>query len=284
MREIGAAFFELKASLCGLYDEGEASAVAHETLRHITRLDRLARLTLKHQALTPEQTEQFEKMRETLLRGVPLQYATGAAQFFGRDFRVTPAVLIPRPETEELVQWILDEAQPKRLLDVGTGSGCIAVSLALALPNCEVIAIDISTEALSIAEENADRLGARVAFQHGDFLNEEARSRLGSFDAIVSNPPYIPEAERTSLHQNVREHEPATALFVPSDDALLFYRAIADFGKQHLSTEGRIYCELHRDFAEDAAALFLQEGYADVTLRKDMQGSERMLRARLLAH
>jgi release factor glutamine methyltransferase len=279
MPGLGVAFFEMKAALRVLYDEGEADAIAHEVLRHITGLDRLARLTQKHQPLSAEQAERFSEMKAALLRGTPLQYVTGTAHFLGRDFKVTPAVLIPRPETEELVQWILEEIQPKCLLDIGSGSGCIATSLALALPQCEVLGIDISTDALRIAKENADRLGARVTFQPCDFLDAAARGNLGHFDLIVSNPPYIPEAERASLHPNVREYEPATALFVPSNDALLFYRAIADFGKQHLSAGGSIYCELHRDFAEDAAALFRQEGYADAVLRKDMQGNARMLRA-----
>lgn len=282
MPQIGAAFYELKAALATLYDDAEASAIAHEALRHITGLDRLSRLSQKHQTLTAAQAADFSRMKRALQRGEPLQYAIGMAHFMGRDFKVTAAVLIPRPETEELVQWILQEEKCSNLLDVGTGSGCIAVSLALALPGCAVQAIDISADALSIAEENAERLGARVAFQLSDFLEKASREALGSFDVIVSNPPYIPEAERATLHANVREYEPGIALFVPSDDALLFYRAIADYGKQHLSAAGRIYCELHRDYAEDTAALFRQQGYAEVTLRKDLHGNLRMLRARLL--
>ncbi|MBS1615327.1 MAG: peptide chain release factor N(5)-glutamine methyltransferase [Bacteroidetes bacterium] len=281
MPEIGTSFFELKAALGKLYDEHEAAAIAHECLYHITGLDRLTRLTQKHQVLSPEQAAQFSKMKTGLLQGMPLQYLIGSAHFLGRDFTVSPAVLIPRPETEELVQWILEGTPPQQILDIGTGSGCIAISLALAWPACTLHAIDISTEALNIAKDNALQLGARLHFQQGDFLKTEQCEQLGQFDILVSNPPYIPVAERMSLHPNVREYEPGTALFVPSDDALLFYRAIADFGKGHLTAKGWIYCELHRDFAAEAAALFRQEGYEEVHVRKDMQGNERMLRAQL---
>ncbi len=281
MLQIGAAFYELRTSMLALYDEGEASAIAHEVLHHITGLGRLERLQIQHQELSSAQEIEFLRIKNLLLDTVPMQYALGAAHFMGRRFKVSSAVLIPRPETEELVQWILAETSSRSILDIGTGSGCIAVSLALALPDCAVTALDISEEALSIAKENAEQLSATVHFQKCNFLEKKTRELLGRFDVIASNPPYIPEQERERLHPNVREHEPATALFVPSEDSLLFYRAIADFGKQHLSVEGSIYCELHRDFAEATATLFRQEGYRDVRLREDMQGNPRMLRARL---
>lgn len=270
----------MKVALCSLYDEGEAIAIAHEALQYVTGLDKLSRLSQKEQPLSEAQTQTFGHMMEQLLASTPLQYALGEAYFMGRRFVATPAVLIPRPETEELVQWIIDEVKAGSILDIGTGSGCIPISLKLTLKNSDVSAIDISEEALAVARANSRELGADVVFRQIDFLNSIESEKLGSFDVIVSNPPYIPITESETLHANVREHEPAAALFVPGDDALLFYRAIAEFGKKHLAPRGAIYCELHRDYAVETASLFEKRGYGDVVLRKDMHGNQRMLRAR----
>jgi release factor glutamine methyltransferase len=207
-----------------------------------------------------------------------MQYILGEAYFMGDRFMVSPAVLIPRPETEELVQWIIDEERPKHILDIGTGSGCIAISLAKRLPHSDVQAIDISAEALQVARQNAAALGVDIKFLQCDFLAQQ--DTLGLFDLIVSNPPYIPETEKETLHTNVRDHEPGTALFVPNDDALLFYRSIAFFGKTHLKVGGFIYCEVHQDYATDTAALFKSEGYSTVTLRNDVNGNPRMIRVK----
>ncbi len=279
MLTIGSAFYELKAALLALYDEGEAAAIAHEILQHATGLDKLSRLSQKQQLLSEPQVEQFRRMKEQLLASKPLQYVLGEAYFMGRCFRVTPAVLIPRPETEELVQWIIDDGKSGSILDIGAGSGCIPISLKLALEDCQVSAIEISEEALDVARSNAKLLGAEVAFQQTDFLNADESGKLSCFDVIVSNPPYIPITEAETLHANVREHEPAAALFVPGNDALLFYRAIAEFGRKHLAHGGAIYSELHRDYAEATVALFEANGYRDVVLRKDMHSNQRMLRA-----
>jgi release factor glutamine methyltransferase len=281
MLTIGTAFYDLKAALHLLYDEREAAAIAHEVMEHITGLNRLERLTRKEQKLSGPQSESFAQLKTVLLKGVPLQYVFGVAHFLGRPFKVSPAVLIPRPETEELVQWIIDAEHPQKMLDIGTGSGCIAISLKLALPGCEVSAIDVSPEALEVAGQNAKALDARIDFIEADFLIQGAWAQLSVYDVIVSNPPYIPESERQTLHTNVRDHEPAAALFVAGNDALLFYEAIAAFGKTHLASEGTIYCELHRDYAAQTAALFRNSGYTNVTLRRDMHGNPRMLQARL---
>lgn len=277
---ISDAFHKIKAGLLHLYDEGEASAIAHSLLEHITGLDRLSRLSQKSEVLSQEQEERFDTGMLALLTGTPLQYVTGEAYFLGKRFVVSPAVLIPRPETEELAQWIIDDRQGNSILDIGTGSGCIAISLKLAMSDKSVTAIDVSQDALAVAQKNASNLGADIGFKAIDFLNRNTWRGLGSFDIIVSNPPYIPASERETLHPNVRDHEPDSALFVLSDDALLFYDAIAQFGKQHLSNEGAIYCELHRDYAEDTARLFASYGYQHVQLASDMHGAPRMLRAR----
>lgn len=263
-----------------VYDAGEASAIAHDVLEHITGLNRLQRLGDKHITLSEQQQSQYDEMKERLLTGEPLQYITGVQWFLGRPFSVNKSVLIPRPETEELVEWIIAEWKSKqavRILDVGTGSGCIPISLKLQMPKAEIISCDISKEALKTATTNVTTLNAAVSLLNLDFLKQDNWPQLETFDIVVSNPPYIPEAEKETLDKNVREFEPSTALFVPNNDALLFYKALAAFGKTNLKHGGAIYCELHRDYARDCQLMFETLGY-NVTLRTDMHGNERMLK------
>ncbi len=275
------AFYQLRQSLLLLYDAHEAAAIAHETLHHITGLDKLQRLVEKDTSLTPYQTGIFEQYARELQQGRPMQYVLGHAWFRGRQFRVDERVLIPRPETEELVQWIVDDCENRvdalHILDIGTGSGCIPVSLKLAMPNTSMEACDISADALQLAAENADASGAEVRFFLCDILDPEACSALPVYDILVSNPPYIPVTESDTLHAHVKDFEPSLALFTPGDDPLVFYRAIAGFGQRHLAPGGAVYCELHRDYAEATAALFTAYGYG-VTLRKDIHGHPRMLK------
>lgn len=279
MLTIGGAFYRLKKGLENVYDAEEAAAIAHEVLQEITGMSRLQRLSDKDVPLNSGQEARYTVLESMLLSGTPMQYALGYEIFLGRRFEVNGAVLIPRPETEELVQWITQEPAPHTILDIGTGSGCIAISLSLAFPGSEITGIDISNEALEVANRNAGALGASVTFREVDFLDQDARDGLPGFDIIVSNPPYIPAQERATLHTNVREFEPAAALFVPDEDPLLFYNAIAAFGITHLTDGGRIFCELHRDYAEETGHMFRDSGYTDVTLRKDLAGADRMLRA-----
>lgn len=288
MLTVGDAFYELRSKLQPLYDEREATAVAHELLHHITGLDKTQRLMQKETLLTEAQQPEYDAGVKQLLRGKPLQYVTGSAWFLGREFYVNESVLIPRPETEELVQWMLEQIpnsnlpqadQIPKIFDVGTGSGCIAVSLKLALPGVNVSACDISGEALAVARENAKRLSANINLMQLDFLDDEERNKLGGYDVIVSNPPYIPAEEKARLHTNVRDNEPALALFVPDNDALVFYRAIAKFGKGHLNVGGRIYCELDAAHAEECKELFEHSGYKQVEIKKDIHGNWRFLRA-----
>lgn len=274
------AFYQLRNALHHLYDGQEAAAIAHEVLQHITGMDKLKRLVDKDKALTAEQENNYHQMQAKLLSGKPLQYVTGHAWFMNRAFMVNENVLIPRPETEELVGWILQNQQGnKTILDIGTGSGCIPVSLKLAMPQVIVTACDISEGALSVAQYNAKTLHADIQFVQLDFLQSQQRDILPSYDVIVSNPPYIPVTEKETLHTNVRDHEPGTALFVPGDDPLLFYREIALFGKTHLNSNGAIYCELHAEYALATKKLFEEMNYSHVTIKKDMHGNLRMLKA-----
>lgn len=209
----------------------------------------------------------------------PLQYILEEAEFYGRKFRVGPAVLIPRPETELVVKLVVDHFQGSkqeiRLLDIGTGSGCIAITLALELPAATIFATEISSDALGIAKENAKRLKANVQFQKHDILNHTLS--LGPLDAVVSNPPYILENEKPLLQKKVVEYEPAQALFVPDSNPLLFYEAIAEKARQSLKPGGLLLTEINERLGNDMAALFESLGYADVKILKDLRGKDRLV-------
>lgn len=279
-----SAYNLLLNELEGVYDRREAGAIAHELLEDITGLTRIDRAISSGQILSQDQENELLQKKGQLLEGMPLQYVTGKAWFMRRQLQVGKGVLIPRPETEELVDWLLQDlksdksASPKRILDIGTGSGCIAVSVAVALPHAIVTGIDLSNDALAIARRNA--AGTNVILQQCDILNKAATDRLPIYDRIISNPPYIPEAKRASIHNNIKDYEPSMALFVPDEDALLFYRAIAAFGVTHLSGSGLVYCEVEQDLANEVKAVFEGFGYHDVRIRKDLSGHDRMLRAR----
>lgn len=261
---------------------GETSYMAHEVLTHITGFDKLQRLTRKEQPLSEEQTNQYTNLLAQLLTGKPLQYVLGHCWFMGSQYMVNNHVLIPRPETEELVQLIVKEwkNQPdNHILDIGSGSGCIPISLKQQLPKSTIDSCDVSKEALFVAQHNATTLHIDVNFLELDFLDEKKRAALPQYDIIVSNPPYIPYEYKTQMDSNVKDFEPEVALFVPNDDPLLFYKAIAHFGQEHLKTNGAIYCELHADHAIDTEQMFLAQGYQQVDVIKDMHGNLRMLKA-----
>lgn len=217
-----------------------------------------------------------------LLNGEPIQYIFGKARFYGMNLKVTPDVLIPRPETEELVDLIVNDRggeRDLRVLDVCTGSGCIAIALARNLPFSEVDAIDISREALAVARENASELKAAVSFKEGDALRMGADGT--EYDIIVSNPPYIAEHERAEMDRNVLEHEPALALFVPDADPLRFYIAIARYALVALKEQGGLYFEINPLYASDLAGQMKTMGWSDVSIQPDMQKKSRFLIARL---
>lgn len=230
--------------------------------------------------LSEAEKAQFSEYARRLTDGEPLQYVVGTAPFGNLTFEVTPATLIPRPETLELVDWVVAEEGNRpslRLLDIGTGSGCIAISLASLLPQTKVSAWDISADALAVARRNAERNGVEVAFQQVDALHVKETE---TFDCIVSNPPYICEAEKADMTDSVLLHEPHTALFVPNDDPLRFYRAIAKLGVRNLSPGGTLYFEINRAYGAETCKLLRDLGYTNVELRKDFYGNDRMVRAR----
>lgn len=264
-----------------VYLENETPPMTDILIEWVTGLDRLQQIAQPKKEITEEQQLVLQEGVIRLLSFEPIQYITGHAWFTGYKFKVGPAVLIPRPETEELTDWILKERPDKEsyhVLDVGTGSGCIPISLKKKRPGWNVSAIDISQEALVIAKENADELGAEVDFKAVDLTDEAKWPSLGEIDLLVSNPPYIPWSDWNTLPENVREHEPSEALFVPDTDPLLFYRLIAQLAKRQLKKEGVIYLEINETLGAEVVSLFQAQGFSAIELKKDMQGKHRMLR------
>lgn len=262
-----------------IYPGGEASAITEIIFGHFAGLSRSQIITEGNNPAGEALVKDLETALEKLLRHTPVQYITGYAWFCNRKFIVNEHVLIPRPETEELVQeaiGFLLQNEGKRVLDIGTGSGCIPISIKIKIPAAEIVSIDISGEALKVAAENAVANNASVEFIEMDFLHDAARKKIGAFDLIISNPPYIPEKENTLLDKNVVLHEPHLALFVPQNDPLIFYKKTEEFANQHLAEKGRIFLEVHENFAKETAALFHKEKY-NTEIKKDISGKDRML-------
>lgn len=270
----------IETAILARYDAREAHQIALLVAAHHAGCNNQTALLVADPDRTIHLTEeQAELIIARLVAGEPMQYLLGETDFYGRIFRVDGRVLIPRPETEELVDWIRrDERRARTLLDVGTGSGCIAISLALELPAAEVSAVDISTDALTVAHLNAERLGAKVDFRQADALGGlEQAFAPEQFDLIVSNPPYIPASDLKTMQTHVTEHEPHLALFVPDEDALCFYRAIARAGQRLLKPNGKLYFEIYHEAAEALCDLLAEEGYTHITLRRDLCDKPRML-------
>lgn len=267
---------ELWRTLEPLYGNGEARAITDYVLDVCFGLSKADILCGAVEEMTAEKAAELNKIFGRLMEGEPVQYVLGRAEFCGRWFDVRPGVLIPRPETEELCAWITADSKASgspKVLDIGTGSGCIAITLQLDMPESKVTAWDISADALDVARENAQQLGANVNFVKLDALNAKPE---GEWDVIVSNPPYICEKEKKDMAVNVLEHEPHTALFVPDADPLLFYRAITRLAVQTLSKGGRLYFEINPIYADDTCRMMRAEGMTAVELRSDMYGKQRM--------
>ncbi len=283
---IQLAYQQLVAQLYDIYDTREAANIANLVIEHVTGQPKIERLLYRDLPVTEAQQTRLQEITHQLLNHRPIQYALSEAWFMEQKFAVNENVLIPRPETEELVQWIINDCKKEEkkdlsLLDVGTGSGCIAISLKNKLPTATVTALDISTEALQVARMNSIQLNALVDFLPLNFLDMNAWKQLGKYDVVVSNPPYILQKEQETMRDNVTKYEPPLALFVPNDDGLLFYRALAKFGNTHLNAGGSMYVEINEKLGEEVVVLFRNEGYGMVTLRKDMQGKHRMVKATL---
>lgn len=292
---------QLWKRLTAIYNEREAQAIVRTVLDALFGMSLTDICLGKVTQLSADDTTRLEKIMQRLEKSEPVQYVLGAEWFAGRLFDVAPGVLIPRPETEDLVKWACDEAKEKEdnskeergkeeeevsekgeeaphpsILDIGTGSGCIAITVALALPQARVTAWDISTDALAIAAGNAHRLGASVRFEHQDALS--APDDEERWDVIVSNPPYICDKERADMSDNVLSYEPELALFVPDSDPLLFYRAIARYASKALKPGGRLLFETNTAYAHEVAQTMANEGFTAIEVRNDCFGKPRMVK------
>ena len=269
---------QINENLSCSHTAGEISALTRIIATELLGVSQMAFYLKDDITLTAEQQTLFDNAIERLKKQEPIQYILGYGDFCGLRFKVTPATLIPRPETSELVEWIASEATGNgSILDIGTGSGCIAVSLAHKLPQSKVTAWDISPDALAVATENSKANGCAVEFEEVDILAYEPTGEL--FDIIVSNPPYIKENEKAEMHSNVLDWEPHTALFVPDNDPLLFYRTIAKKGLALLKPGGRLYFEINRAHGKETIEMLESLGYTDIELRKDFAENDRMIRA-----
>jgi len=278
-RKLAAIYKESVGELSQIYDPQEAESIINILFTDYLNISRISRLTNPKMELSKSQLEQLGDALARLKNYTPVQHVIGFSWFLERKFHVNEHTLIPRPETEELVDLIIKEnlnRQNLQVLDVGTGTGCIAISLALGLPSASVSAWDISDDALKMAQANAQTLGASINFFQKDALNESPDTKL---DIIVSNPPYIPDHELNSMHQNVTQHEPETSLFVPNDDPLLFYRRIAETGLEWLNENGLLYFEIHENYGSQMLELIQGLGYQNVQIFTDLNGKDRMLRA-----
>ena len=273
----------LTKELKNVYESDELRNIIEMVIGHITNMSRTEQVKNKVPYLTCTQLEDLDAITERLKKNEPVQYVLGESWFAGMKFKVNKNVLIPRPETEELVDWIIRDAmsygpRAMSILDIGTGSGCIPIILKKKLPEANVSAIDVCSEALFTATENAIDLNADVDFLLLDFLDEVKWKELGQYDIIVSNPPYITQAEKNEMHERVLAFEPNEALFVTNNDPLQFYKAILFFAEKHLEKEGMVFLELNSLYGKDVAQLFHHAGF-ETDLRKDMYGNIRMLMA-----
>ncbi|MEO1624616.1 MAG: peptide chain release factor N(5)-glutamine methyltransferase [Bacteroidota bacterium] len=276
MASIQQAHHNFVETLSPLYGQREARSMARIVFEDAFEVRNFQR----QDALDQAQLDRLSEIQSRLLQSEPLQYIMGQADFYGFQLQVTPAVLIPRPETEELVQWVLEsfDKQPLRVLDVGTGSGCIALCLKKKRPDWQVAAMDISQDALEVAQQNANLLEAEVHFFQGDALTEELFAQA-DYELIVSNPPYIPPSERSLMPPQVTAHEPAEALFVPEEQPLLFYQRLAQQIRQRRKP-CHLFVEINEHFSNQMKQEMEGMAFEEVQIRRDLQGKPRMLSAR----
>ena len=279
------SYEELWHRLTPLYSAGEAKAIVRWVLDVRYGLSMTDILCDKVKELSIDEQRELEKTMQRLESGEPVQYVIGVADFFGRSFHVAPGVLIPRPETAELCEWIINSEKEKgnsqacHVLDIGTGSGCIAITLALELPKAKVSAWDISDEALRIAQENAKALGASVTLEHHDILASTLPSSQ-TWNLIVSNPPYIEPKERDGMEKNVLDYEPELALFAPEQNPIIFYQRIGDYAWKSLNHDGLLFFELN-PLTADAVNNYLSDlGFSEIEIRQDQFGKQRFLKAK----
>ncbi|MDR1554263.1 MAG: peptide chain release factor N(5)-glutamine methyltransferase [Prevotellaceae bacterium] len=278
---IAEAADTIKSKLHQQFNDNEIRLITLMLLRHFWKISDMDFYTDKQKKLDEKFDKDFRKSLKLLQQNTPVQYVLGTAEFYGLKFSVDKNVLIPRPETEELVDWLIAENKDiQTIIDIGTGSGCIAVALAKNMKHAKIYALDVSKKAIAKALQNAENNDVYIDFFCNDILSETNFTQI-QFDCIVSNPPYVLESEKPKMKRNVLDFEPHLALFVPDADALKFYCAIADFAISHLAGNGKIYVEINENLADETQNLFRQKGFKYTELRKDLNGRNRMLKIKL---
>jgi release factor glutamine methyltransferase len=283
VKDISAIF---RKELSTLYDTKEIDSLCMIVLADVTGTSSAKIKAFPELEIPAEQAERINTAMIRLKTGEPVQYILGHTEFYGLPFKVNPSVLIPRPETEELVEWAISSVGSSQLavghvLDIGTGSGCIAISLKKNLTDAQISAIDISMEALRTAKENAELNDVNINFIQGDILNLKSEVENSNFEIIISNPPYVTLDDKKQMHTNVMDFEPHTALFVPENDPLIFYKAIADFATGHLQKGGLLFFEINESYGEQMVELLNNKSFKNIELRKDMSGKFRMIKAQM---
>jgi len=283
MKTIKDVFAEYKKELQPLYDNNEIEAITLLVISEIADLSKAKIKAFPEIEIKEELAEKIDNVLAELKTGKPIQYILGKTEFYGLPFYVNPSVLIPRPETEELVEWVLQSIADKKLsagniFDIGTGSGCIAISLKKNLQLFNVSAIDISADALATARSNAKLNDVEVKFIQQDILSYSG-FEIPKSEIIISNPPYVTLHDKTQMHSNVTEFEPHMALFVPENDPLIFYKAIADFALANLLSGGLLFFEINENYGEETVNMLKNKSFKNIELRKDMSGRDRMMKA-----
>lgn len=284
IKEYRTQFIE---ELSTIYDAGEAESFFYLILEDKQKLKRIDLALNPDLTFTENEIQLWNSILEELKKEIPIQYLLGKTSFYGLDFEVNKNVLIPRPETEELVEWIIerrklsfgsaqDDSGKIKILDIGTGSGCIAISLAKNIPNASVFAIDVSEKALVTAQKNAQSNEVNITFIHKNIL--ETDDLDAQFDIIVSNPPYVRELEKVEIKKNVLDNEPHLALFVEDNDALVFYRKITELAQKNLAPNGQLFFEINQYLGKEMVELLEKMNFKSVELRKDIYGNDRMIR------
>ena len=279
-----AGIASIRKELAGIYSVEEIDSLIFLILGKVKGYSRTRVLLASDENLTDEELNEINLIVSRLKKDEPIQYILGETEFYGLPFYSVSGVLIPRPETEELVQWIIQENQHPEptILDIGTGSGCIVISLQKKIPQSTVLACDISPVCIETTQRNAELNQTEVSVFEYDILNNSPEMDFPKLDIIVSNPPYVRETEKKLMEKNVLDYEPELALFVPNDDPLIFYNRIADFAHVHLNNEGRLYFEINEAFGKECSEMLQEKGFSEIKLKRDIHDKNRMIRAVLI--
>ena len=279
-----AGIASIRKELAGIYAKGEIESLIFLIFEKLKGYSRTQLLLANEEQLSEDDRNKIEKIIARLKNHEPIQYILEITEFYSLPFYAVPGVLIPRPETEELVQWIIQENKHLKpsILDIGTGTGCIAISLQKNIPQSTVLACDISPVCLEAARRNSILNGSEVSIFEYDILNDTPEVVFPELDVIVSNPPYIRETEKPRMEKNVLEYEPELALFVPDENPLIFYEKIADFSRIHLKNRGRLYFEINEALGLECSVMLQAKGFSEITLKKDIHDKDRMIGCRII--